>query len=282
MADAISAAAGPEVVDVAPGLAARLQGEGARVLWLHGYTLDSSSWREMWRRLPGWCHVGLDLPGHGRSAPIGADDDLHSLGRRVADLCVRLEIRHIVALSFGTLTATQVVIEEPGYFRSLVLGAPALSGGPQDPDVGLAYTRLALLHRGGADARRMRDAWMSCIAWNGIEKDPALREDLGALVERHAWRELEDWAMVRLMRPPHREEDLRGIRTPTLVLVGEHDLPAFRSSAEMLEANVPGCRRVELPGTHHLCMLESPGLAEGPIREHLLTHAALRAEDGQR
>ena len=260
------------VVELAPGLAARIQGEGSKVLWLHGYTLDSSSWREMWRRVPGWCHVGLDLPGHGRSAPIGAGDDLHTLGRRVADLCVHLGIRHIVALSFGTLTATQVVLEEPEHFDSLVLGAPALSGGPQDPDVGLAYSRLALLHRRGGSGREMRDAWMSCIAWNGIDKNPALREELGALVEKHPWRELEDWAMLRLMQPPHREEDLRGIRTPTLVLVGELDLPAFRLCADILQGNVPNCRRVDLPDTHHLCMLESPGISEGPIREHLLAH----------
>ena len=42
------------VAEIAPGFAARVHGEGTKVLWLHGYTLDSSSWREMWRRLPGF------------------------------------------------------------------------------------------------------------------------------------------------------------------------------------------------------------------------------------
>jgi 2-succinyl-6-hydroxy-2,4-cyclohexadiene-1-carboxylate synthase len=260
------------VTQIAPGLAARVQGEGTKVLWLHGYTLDSSSWREMWRRLPGYCHVGLDLPGHGGSAPVGPQDNLHVLARRVADVCLDQGIRHIVALSFGTLTATQVVLEEPDHFRSLVLAAPTLAGGPQDPEVGLAYSKLAVLHRGGARGREMRDAWMSCIAWNGIEKNPALREELGLLVERHPWRELEDWAMLRLMHPPHREEDLRRIRTPTLILIGDLDLPAFHQSAGILERSLPSCRRVDLADTHHLCILESPGLSAGPIREHLLAH----------
>lgn len=263
----------PRVVEIAPGFAARvLDGDGSRVLWLHGYTLDSSSWREMWRRLPGFTHVGLDLPSHGGSAPIGAEDTLHSLGRRVADLCLEQDIRHIVALSFGTLTATQVVLEEPDHFWSLVLGAPSLAGGPRDPQVALAYASLARLHQRGASPREMRDAWMSCIAWNGIEKDPALREELGLLVERHRWLELEGWAMMRLMYPPHLEEDLRRIHTPTLVMLGDLDLPAFHACAEILERNVPRCRKVVLPDTHHLCMLESPGLSEGPVREHLLAH----------
>ena len=260
------------VKEIAPGLAARIQGEGTKVLWLHGYTLDASSWREMWRRLPGFTHVGLDLPGHGGSAPVGPQDNLHVLARRVADLCLDQGIRHIVALSFGTLTATQVVLEEPDHFRSLVLAAPTLAGGPQDPQVGLEYSQLAMLRRGGASARDMRDAWMRCIAWNGIEKYPALREELGLLVERHPWRELDDWAMLRLMHPPHREEDLRGIKVPTLILIGDLDLPAFHESAGILERNLPSCRRVDLADTHHLCILESPGQCEGPIREHLLAH----------
>jgi pimeloyl-ACP methyl ester carboxylesterase len=261
------------VVPIAPGFVARVQeAEASKVLWLHGYTLDSSSWREMWRRLPGWSHVGLDLPGHGGSAPIGPEDTLHSFGRRVADLCLEHDIRHIVALSFGTLTATQVVLEEPDHFWSLVLGAPSLAGGPRDPQVALSYARLAQLHARGAAGREMREAWMSCIAWNGIEKDPDLREELGRLVENHRWLELEDWAMMRLMHPPHLEEDLRRIHTPTLVMLGELDLPAFHACADILERNVPSCVRLNLPDTHHLCMLESPGLSEGPIREHLLAH----------
>jgi pimeloyl-ACP methyl ester carboxylesterase len=260
------------VTQIAPGLAARIQGEGTKVLWLHGYTLDSSSWREMWSRLPGFCHVGLDLPGHGGSAPVGPQDNLHVLARRVADVCLDQDIRHIVALSFGTLTATQVLLEEPDHFRSLVLAAPTLAGGPQDSEVGQGYAKLAMLHRGGAGGRAMRDAWMSNIAWNGIEKYPALREELGLLVERHPWRELEDWAMLRLMHPPHREEDLRGIKVPTLILIGDLDLPAFHESAGILERSLPSCRRVDLTDTHHLCILESPGQCEGPIRDHLLAH----------
>jgi 2-succinyl-6-hydroxy-2,4-cyclohexadiene-1-carboxylate synthase len=200
----------------------------------------------------------------------------------VADLCIAQEIRHIVALSFGTLTATQVVLEEPDYFRSLVLAAPTLAGGPQDAEVGLAYSRLAELHRARASGREMRDAWMACIAWNGIERNPALREELGLLVERHPWRELEDWAMLRLMNPPHREQDLRRIKTPTLILIGDLDLPAFHQSAGILERSLRSCRRVDLADTHHLCILESPGLSEGPIREHLLAHdGASLAEEGR-
>ncbi len=260
-------------VRLADGLAGRIQpGDGSKVLWIHGYTLDSSSWTEMWRRLPGWHHIGLDLPGHGASAPIGPGDDLRALGRKVADLCLEQDIRHIVALSFGTVTATQVLIEEPDHLWSVVLGAPTLAGGPSDPEVGATYTRLHQLYRRSSSARELAATWMSCIAWEGIDRQPALREQLGRLVENHRWAELKDWLILRLLQPAQREEDLRGIRTPLLILIGDRDLPAFHECAAILQRTVVRCERVTLSDTHHLCMLESPAPSAGPIEKHLRSH----------
>ena len=260
----------PIPVRLAEGLAGCIQpGGGSKVLWIHGYTLDSSSWGEMWRRLPAWYHVGLDLPGHGGSAPISGADDLRTLGRKVADLCREQDIRHIVALSFGTVTGTQVLIEAPEHFWSVVLGAPTLAGGPSDPEVGITYGRLHGLYKEVGPGRRMAATWMGCIAWEGLDQQPALREHLGRLVENHGWSELEDWRILRLLQPPQREEDLRSIGTPMLILIGELDLPAFHACAEILQRTVRRCERVTLPATHHLCMLESPAPSARAIERHL-------------
>ena len=270
-----------ETIPVAEGLAARVlrDGDGPSVLWLHGYTLDSTSWREMWSRLPGWRHLGLDLPGHGSSGPIVPGENLRTLGRKVADFCKREGIRHLVALSFGTLTATQVAIEEPEWFWSLVLGAPSLAGGPQDPRVGRTYARLGELYRRVGPGPQMTRTWMDCIAWKGVEKQPALQEEMRRLVESHGWSELRDWGMWRLLQPPQQEDDIRRIVTPVLVVIGEQDLPAFHLVAATLERALQSCTRVTLPDTGHLCMLESPDLSAGPVRQHLEAthHPAQRA-----
>ena len=261
-------------IQVAEGLAARVLpgGQGPSVLWLHGYTLDSTSWREMWSRLPGWNHIGLDLPAHGLSGPIVPGENLRTLGRKVADFCKREGIRHLVALSFGTLTATQVAIEEPEWFWSLVLGAPSLAGGPQDPRVGMTYAKLGELIQRVGPGPEMTQTWMDCIAWKGVEKQPALQVEMRHLVEGHRWSELRDWGMWRLLQPPQLEDDLRRIVTPVLVVIGEQDLPAFHVVAATLERALPSCTRVTLPDTGHLCMLESPDLSAGPVRHHLETY----------
>jgi 3-oxoadipate enol-lactonase len=262
-------------LDVGGGVVAHaLPAAGTKVLWIHGYTLDSRSWREMWSRLPGWQHIGLDLPAHGASGPIGPEDDLRQLGQRVAAFCKAQEIRHVVALSFGTLTATQAALEEPEWFQAMVLGAPTLAGGPSDPRVAASYWTLHQLHKAGTPAAQMKAAWMSCIAWKGIDELPELREELGTLVEQHEWTELAEWGIMRLLNPAQDEEDLRRIQTPVLVLIGDRDLPCFHTSADVLGGTVPRYAKVILENTDHLCMLQSPAPSAAHIEAHLRAHGA--------
>jgi pimeloyl-ACP methyl ester carboxylesterase len=167
------------------------------------------------------------------------------------------------------MTATQFLIEEPDHLWSIVLGAPTLAGGPSDPDVGVTYGRLQQLYARVGPGREMAATWMSCIAWEGIDQQPALREQLGRLVEDHRWTEFEDWRILRLLQPPQREDDLKKIRTPMLILIGDLDLPAFHACAAILQRTVPRCERVTLADTHHLCMLESPAPSARAIERHL-------------
>ncbi len=267
---------GSQDLTIAEGLAGQATGEGPRILWLHGYTLDCTSFRTMWSLLPGYRHYGVDLPGHGRSAPIAAAETLRTLGRRVADFCRAEGIEHLVALSFGTLTGTQVAIEEPDLFSSITLAAPSLAGGPQDPEVGLTYARLGALFRRLGPGPALTDAWMSAVAWRGVEKQPELQRAMRALVERHRWSELRDWGMQRLLQPAQTPEQLGQIRSPVLVLIGELDLPACHACTAILDESLRRCRRVTLAGTGHLCMLESPEPSALAIRDHLLAHAGGR------
>lgn len=264
----------PELFAFAQGIAARAQpGAGDKVLWLHGYTLDSSCWSDLWQRLPGWHHVAIDLPGHGASEPMIEIADLPDLGRRLGSASIAQDVRHIVALSFGTLTALQIGIEFPDAFASFVLGGPTIAGGPQDPDVAVAYAELAEVYRKVGPGIDMQRLWMSCAAWDGIDAQPVLKAKLGSLVAKHGWAEMGTQGVRRFLSPPHRETDLARLRAPVLLMLGDLELPAFRESAAILERTITDCSRCELHATHHLCMLESPGQAAPAIDAHLRLHA---------
>ncbi|MCE5333477.1 MAG: alpha/beta hydrolase [Desulfobacteraceae bacterium] len=263
------------LVSLADGISGRLQpGGGDSVIWLHGYTLDSSSWAEIWSLLPGWNHIGPDLPCHGASEPVSGWKGLRDLANRLGRLCIERDVRHLAALSFGTITAIQMLIQFPEVFASAVLAAPAIAGGPSDPGMAHAYSKLFGLYRRHASSGELQRTWMDSPAWKGIEKRPGLGEDLRALVARHSWAELGSLAwMLQFTSPTQKESNLMQIRTPILVLVGEHEMEAFRQNAQLLLNTVPGCRRHELADADHLCVLQTPERSARLIDEHIRAHA---------
>ena len=262
------------VVELAAGLAGRVQpGEGDKVLWLHGYTIDSSMWGDMWRRLPGWHHIGVDLPGHGASEPIDQMGDLATLGRRLGQLCVAEDIRHIVAISFGTITAIQIAIEFPAHFASIVLSAPALAGGPHEPEIGEVYMRLVQIYLQTGPGPRMREVWMGCRICNGIDQVPGLRASLASLVDRHSWAEIKGYGMLRFTQPPQVESALRRIQAAVLVIIGDRELPAFRTVTQTLQQVLPRIQVREFADADHLGLLQHPELAARSIDAHLRAHA---------
>lgn len=255
----------------ADGIAARARpADGPAVLWLHGYTLDATSWSEMWDLLPGWHHTGVDLPGHGASAPIDPDSDLRDIASRIGGACAAREIRHLVALSFGTLTATQVAIDFPHQFDAVVLAAPSLAGGPVPEEAAAEYMELHRIYRRHGAGEQVLARWMASPPWRGLDGVPGLRERMLPIVARHSWGELEsEGTLYRVFHhPPQRPDSLRRIGARTLAILGELEMPAFRRCADTLLAGVPHCRRLELPGVHHLCLLEAPEPCAHAIQSH--------------
>ncbi|MEV7970413.1 alpha/beta hydrolase [Sphaerisporangium sp. NPDC088356] len=249
----------------------RTHGDGPAVLWIHGYTMDSSVWERLWASLPGWRHIGVDLPGHGRSGPLLPGTSLTRLAAELTALARAESARMVVAESIGSMIALQMAIDDPGAVRGLIIGSPTVAGAPAEPGTGEHYRALAMLARSGASGEQLADLWMTSPPdiFRGTERHPALRAGLRAIVARHAWKELRDGAMYGLSRHVHTAEDLGGIRAATLVVVGEEDMPTFRSSAELLRATVPRCRTVTVPAAGHLCMIERPETVAPAIGTHL-------------
>jgi len=253
-------------------IAARTEpGRGEKILWLHGYTLDSSTWGKLWRLLPDWHHIGIDLPGHGSSAPIEDKSNIRDLGRNLGELCKDQGIEHLVALSFGTITAIQIAIELPDHFKSITLGAPALAGGPQDPEMAKTYSKLIFLYKMAGATQALNDLWLSCPAWQGMEKQPGLKREIAEIVSRHSWAELESFSkMQQFFSPPQKEADLATIVSPVSVIIGEHEMPAFKEVAQILKRNLSSYQEFVLPGAYHLCLLQSPEESSRIISEQII------------
>jgi pimeloyl-ACP methyl ester carboxylesterase len=253
------------------GLAITENGEGPAVLWVHGYTLDSTVWEPLWQLLPGWHHVGVDLPGHGRSRPLAADERTDRLGRELADVARALGARHVVGLSFGSTFALQAAIEAPAAFDTVTLAAPAVAGGAVDPAAEVRYRQLGELYHLYGAGPHMSGLWLSAPPhiFTGARARPALAERIRALVNRHGWSELAGSAMQSLSAHVQTDGDLRRIDAKVLLLVGEHDMPAFLATAAHLARALPSARAVLVPGAGHLCILEEPETSALLLAQHL-------------
>jgi pimeloyl-ACP methyl ester carboxylesterase len=72
-----------------------------------------------------------------------------------------------------------------------------------------------------------------------------------------------------------RSDALEAIIAPTLVCVGEHDLPDFHAAADQLARRLPGAARpvVVIPGARHLAPLEAPDEFRARLLNFLTTTA---------
>jgi pimeloyl-ACP methyl ester carboxylesterase len=244
---------------------------GEPVLWLHGYTMDATVWEELWNRLPDRRHIGVDLPGHGRSRALRPQDDLRSVAADLGRVSLACGVRSLVALSFGSLMALEIAACYPAGFDRIVLAAPSFGGGPTDRHAQRMNQELMRLFREKGPGPWMTKLWMTSPPdiFTGAAKNPDLWRRLLELVERHRWQELLDGKMQRFTGFRQSERQLMAIQADVLVVLGEHDMPAFRRAGQILARTLPRCRVHYMPNTGHLCLLEAPAAAAALIAEHL-------------
>ncbi|WP_164416075.1 alpha/beta fold hydrolase [Streptomyces salinarius] len=255
------------------GLRTYTYGSGPTVLWVHGYTMDATLWRPLWRLLPGLRHVGVDLPGHGGSGPLRPGTTLPEVAERVVELARAEGARRWVGLSFGSTVVLEMAVAHPDEADRLVLGAPTPAGGPPDPAARKRYIELLMLRRmrGAAAAEQLADLWMAAPPdiFKGTEEHAELRAEIRRVVARHSWAELVDGAMAGLSAHVHTEADLARISARTLVLTGSEDMPVFHANAALLERTLPACATRIVDGAGHLPLLEQPWTVAAPLLGHL-------------
>lgn len=245
-------------------------GQGPPVLWVHGYTVDSSIWEPLWSRLPEWSHVAFDLPGHGQSPPPG-NETLRELGAGVAEAALRLGVRHVVGISLGTLLALEIVLARPRAFASVVLGAPTYGGGPTVPEARVRFEQLQAMHAALGGGPWMTNLWMQSPPdlFRYAASQPELWRSLQQVIGRHSWAELATRrGLPYLTREDQQLERAKESSSSLLLMVGEHEMPAFKESARDLKARFPNSAIAPLAGVGHLCMLEDVATSAGLLRAH--------------
>jgi pimeloyl-ACP methyl ester carboxylesterase len=168
----------------------------------------------------------------------------------------------------GGATALDFALEQPQMVAALVLVASGL-GGYQFSESFKQYDEEeeAALERGDLDAvveinLRM---WVDGPARTPEAVGPEVREAIGRMI-RDASTSTE--GQPRRPSPPAIER-LSEIRAPTLVLVGDLDVPDMISIADLLASGIPGARKAVIRGAAHLPNMEQPAEVTRLVRDFL-------------
>lgn len=246
-------------------------GEPRTLTWIHGYTMSSEIWTDVWDLLPEYSHVGVDLWGHGKSPHFPQSATLRSLAEAVVDAMVKHDSRDLIGLGFGSQVALEAALIDDTALDSLILGAPTIAGRSDSPEGATRMRELMLMHHLGADHALLAERWMQNPPeiFTGARKHPYLFARLRSIIEQHSWSEVSSGAMARLQRSSHDDRDLAAITARTLALVGEHDMPQFVRNGATLQRVVHGTTVVQIANTGHLPLIEDPAQCVLVIRAFL-------------
>jgi pimeloyl-ACP methyl ester carboxylesterase len=210
-----------------------IHGSGKPLVLLHGglMTIDLN-FGPLLKQLAATRQViAVELQGHGHTADTGRPMMIGALAGDVVALLDQLDIERadVFGFSLGGLVAFAMAVGAPGRVGRLIAASadpfrpPGRESKPLDDD------RMPTQ----ADFQAMRDAY------DAVAPDPAHFEDFAARTS----------AMVHEF--PGWSDELRSLRTPTLLIFGDRDFSPLPDVVELFEL-LPDAQLAVLPGTTHM------------------------------
>ncbi|MHB8477495.1 MAG: alpha/beta fold hydrolase [Steroidobacteraceae bacterium] len=240
-------------------------GAGEPVVLIHGLGLDAAMWDPQWPVLQrGFRTIRYDVRGFGDSTlpqgPYSHSADLH-------ELLDFLDARpaHVVGLSMGGQLALRFALEHPDAVQSLTLIDAALPGYRWSDAWRRSMSEIQNAAKNG-DLQAAKRLWLAHALFAPLQRDPRLAAALAAMVERYsAWH----WHNADPVRKPAAPTALAAVSSRTLVIVGELDLPDFKSIAAQLAAEIPRATLHTVAGAGHMANMEAPAMVNALLLEHL-------------
>lgn len=250
-------------------------GGGPPVVFSHGLLWSGKMYRFQVEALRGSHRcISFDFRGQGRSPIADSGYDMDTLARDAAALIEKLRAApcHFVGLSMGGFIGMRLALRRPELLRSLTLIETAA-----DPEPALnkpKYALMGLITR-AFGTRPLLKPIMRIMFGRTFLRDPAkagLRESLEQELLANDVR----GSMLALRGVLERGglmDELRSIRTPTLVLSGEEDVAVRPERSRRTAERIPGARFLLVPGAGHTSSLEQPETITAALRDFFASRA---------
>ena len=232
-----------------------IAGKGENIVLLHDGMVNREIWDEQFPLLAKYYRVvRYDRRGYGKSsdpqAPYSDIDDLN-------ELFVSLNIDRAIlfGMSSGGGCVIDFTLKFPGKVKSIILVGAVVGG--------YGYTSH-MISRGGhlkspeamADPGKAASYFVWEDPYEIYSENIAAKNKVAEILRRNIHRPFNS----QYYKPPDRiaARFLSEIQVPTLVLVGEYDIPDVHSHAGVIHFGIPGARREVILNSGHLIPVEQP------------------------
>jgi len=239
-------------------------GTGHPLLLIHGGLVDRRLWDDQFNVFAQHYRViRFDVRSFGDSAPITAETPPYSLEEDLYSLLkfLGIEKTYVLGLSMGGAIAINFTLMYPEMVDALIPVAMGLSGFEPAEEDKASEAEVDEAMRSGNVARAVELTlrfWTDGPMRTPEQVNPAVREKVRAMTTRNFERpEDENATQPRALEPPAISR-LSEIHVPTLIIVGDQDVRDILKIADILEKEIPGAKKVVIPGTAHHLNMEKP------------------------
>jgi len=208
--------------------------------------------------------IRYDRRGTGRSTPPGAEpyanwEDL----RGVLDE-LGVEQTALVGMSQGGAVAIDFTLMYPERVESLVI----IGGFPSGNRFSDEFRNSFVLMQELGDADAAKRMWLTHPLFTCGLANAATAEKLKTIIREYSGYHFLCKDPALRMKPPAVGR-LGKIRVPTLIVVGEYDIPDMQRAADLLVQGIAGARKVVIAGAGHTVNMERPAEFNRVVGEFL-------------
>jgi pimeloyl-[acyl-carrier protein] methyl ester esterase len=255
------------------------QGEGAAILFLHGWCMSSAVWQLQTRFFsPSYRVIVPDLRGHGRSGHGGGDCNLARFSDDIAALIRHLNLENLFLA--GWSQGAQVALEIARLLRERLTGLALVAGTPcftASEDFPFALPRIeadGMALKVRRNTARALDGFIDRMFATGERDDPPRDEQARRILASVPIPET-NVALESLQSLVDTDQRgmLSAIDLPTLIINGDADRICLPEASAYLARHIPASRQVIMPKTGHAPFLSHPAEFNHHLKRFLVEAA---------
>jgi pimeloyl-ACP methyl ester carboxylesterase len=171
----------------------------------------------------------------------------------------------LIGSSYGSLISLHCALDRPDLVSALVLVGPIVSGLDLTEHF---FSRGGLWSSDYAAPATQIAYWSDIDRWLVAAQNTSARKRVAELLAANP-QNLEPDVSLEQAPQPAALPRLDDIGVPTLIIVGEYDIPDVHAHAGALQAGIRGAQRLVLADSGHLPQLEVPDAFNRSVRDFL-------------